>query len=97
MFLENFNMSRGIFALFILCAVAGCAQDKAGTEQQQAAPPPANPAQSIAAAPADATARTIAQQMPTYPTSDCVVCGSPLTINSTPVDVLHEGRLVRVC
>jgi hypothetical protein len=97
MLLKNLNIGRGISALFVLGLLAGCAQDKAATEQQQSATPAAEPAASTPAAPADATARTIAQQMPTYPTDTCVVCDSPLTVNGTPVDLMHDGKLVRVC
>jgi hypothetical protein len=97
MILKNLNVGRGSSALIILCVLAGCAQDKTGTAQKETATPPAEPAAQAVAAPADATARTIAEQMPTYPTEKCVVCDSPLNVNGTPVDVLHEGRLVRVC
>jgi hypothetical protein len=96
MILKNLNLGRGSLVLAILCFSAGCAQ-KAAQQQEQAATPPTEPAAQSAAAPADATARLVAEQMPTYPTDKCVVCDSPLNVNGTPVDVLKDGRLVRVC
>ena len=43
-------------------------------------------------------AKQIAQQIPCYPLKTCVVSGEPLGGEMGDiVDVLHEGRLVRLC
>ena len=39
----------------------------------------------------------IAKQLPSYPLSTCLVSGEPLTAMGEPMDVVHEGRLVRLC
>jgi hypothetical protein len=97
MLLKNSNASLTVLALGSLVWAAGCAQDKAGTTDQTSQTPPPSATVAQPAAAVDPSARAIAEQMPTYPTEACVVCDSPLTVNETPVDVLHEGRLVRVC
>ncbi|MFT7541172.1 MAG: hypothetical protein ACI9K5_002139 [Gammaproteobacteria bacterium] len=47
---------------------------------------------------AAAEATMIAQQMPTYPLTTCVISGEEFTEETgEPVSFLYEGRLVRVC
>jgi hypothetical protein len=46
----------------------------------------------------DDEAKLIAQQIPSYPTMTCVVSGELMGGDmGEPIDVLHEGRLVRLC
>lgn len=40
---------------------------------------------------------TIAAQLPSYPLDTCVVSEEPLDAMGEPIDVLYEGRLVRLC
>lgn len=42
-------------------------------------------------------AAIIAMQLPSYPTSKCVVSDEPLDAMGDPINVVHEGRLVRLC
>ncbi len=57
--------------------------------------------QETAATSTDATAEEaiiIAQQMPTYPLTSCVISDEEFSAESgEPISFLHEGRLVRVC
>ena len=47
---------------------------------------------------ADDEAKLIAQQIPSYPLMTCVVSGEVMGGEmGEPIDVLHEGRLVRLC
>jgi len=47
---------------------------------------------------ADDDAKRIAQQIPSYPTMTCVVSNEEMGGEmGEPIDVLHEGRLVRLC
>src|ERR1700752_4610125 len=54
-------------------------------------------AQVEATAAATDEAKAIAQQLPSYPLTTCPVSGEPLDSMGKPMDVLHEGRLVRFC
>jgi len=45
----------------------------------------------------DSDAAVIAAQLPTYPLETCVVSGKKLGAMGDPVDLVHEGRLVRLC
>ena len=54
--------------------------------------PTAKPA---AAAPADA--EIVARQLPSYPLSTCPISHEPLDSMGKPHDLVHEGRLVRLC
>lgn len=42
-------------------------------------------------------AAEIAKQVKTYPFQTCVVSGAKLGAMGKPVDILHNGRLVRFC
>jgi len=42
-------------------------------------------------------AKAIAQQLPSYPLTTCPVSKEPLDSMGKPMDMLHEGRLVRFC
>ena len=53
------------------------------------------PIEAKAAAGADQAA--IAHQLPTYPLTTCLVSGEPLDAMGGPKDVMHEGRLARLC
>lgn len=56
--------------------------------------------QEPAAKPASATsedARLIAEQVPSYPLSTCPISSEPLDAMGKPHDLMHEGRLVRLC
>jgi YHS domain-containing protein len=58
--------------------------------------------QEKAAAPASAPdpvkeAALIAEQLPTYPLTTCPVSHDSLEAMGKPMDLLHEGRLVRLC
>lgn len=44
-----------------------------------------------------AEAKLIAQQLPTYPLTTCPVSHESLEAMGKPLDMLHEGRLVRLC
>jgi YHS domain-containing protein len=39
----------------------------------------------------------IAAQLPSYPTTKCVVSDEPLDAMGEPIEMVHEGRLVRFC
>ena len=45
----------------------------------------------------DASALIIAEQLPSYPITECVISGEPLDAMGEPIDMVHEGRLVRLC
>lgn len=47
----------------------------------------------------DDAARVIAEQLPVYPMSTCLVSGEALGGEDmgAPIDMVHEGRLVRLC
>jgi len=56
--------------------------------------------QEPAAKPASATpedAKVISQQAPSYPLTTCPVSHEPLDSMGKPHDLVHEGRLVRLC
>lgn len=56
--------------------------------------------QEPAAKPASTTsedAKIIAQQVPSYPLTTCPISHEPLDAMGKPLDMLHEGRLVRLC
>ena len=42
-------------------------------------------------------ARVVAQQLPTYPLTTCPISHDALDSGGKPVDLVHEGRLVRLC
>lgn len=42
-------------------------------------------------------AKLIAQQLPTYPLTSCPVSHESLEAMGKPLDLVHEGRLVRLC
>jgi YHS domain-containing protein len=44
-----------------------------------------------------ADAKIIAQQLPSYPLSTCPVSKEGLDAMGKPMDIVHEGRLVRLC
>lgn len=46
---------------------------------------------------AAAEAKLIAQQLPSYPLSQCPISDEKLEAMGKPVDLVHEGRLVRLC
>jgi YHS domain-containing protein len=75
----------------LLLAVTGIAV----AFQQPAAKP-----QEPAAKPASATtddAQVIAQQVPSYPLTTCPISKESLDSMGKPFDMVHEGRLVRLC
>ncbi len=56
--------------------------------------------QEPAAKPAGATpedARIVAEQSPSYPLTTCPISNEPLDSMGKPSDLVHEGRLVRLC
>ncbi len=55
----------------------------------------ANP-QRDAAAVVDQAA-VVAAQLPSYPLKDCVVSGEGLHAMGKPIDIVHDGKLVRLC
>ena len=50
-----------------------------------------------AAAAKNVDAAIIAAQKPSYPLDTCVISGKKLGSKGDPIDVVHEGRLVRFC
>lgn len=44
-----------------------------------------------------AETEVIAQQLPSYPLSQCPISKEPLDAMGKPLDLVHEGRLVRLC
>lgn len=66
---------------------------------QEPTRPPAQAAPAAPAAPSQAEldAAAIAQQKPSYPLSICAVSGEPLDSMGGPLDLVANGRLVRVC
>lgn len=55
------------------------------------------PADQAASQPAGGDAAVVAEQLPSYPATTCLVSGEPLTSMGEPFDMVHEGRLVRLC
>jgi YHS domain-containing protein len=58
------------------------------------------PFQEPAAKPASAApedAKIISQQAPSYPLTTCPISHEPLDSMGKPVDLVHEGRMVRLC
>jgi YHS domain-containing protein len=55
------------------------------------------PTEAAAAAPDEASAEIVAEQLPFYPLGTCVVSGEELGSMGDPIDFVHEGRLVRFC
>lgn len=56
--------------------------------------------QEPAAKPASASpedAKIISQQVPSYPLTTCPISHEPLDSMGKPLDLVHEGRLVRLC
>lgn len=69
-------------------------------QEPQKRPAEAAPAvQAPAAAPtqAELDAAVIAAQLPSYPLDVCVVSGEPLGSMGEPLNLVAEGRLIRVC
>jgi hypothetical protein len=57
-----------------------------------------NMARAAEAAPTEADAKVIADQLPTYPLQTCVVSGEKFGGEmGKPVDYVYKGRLVRFC
>jgi YHS domain-containing protein len=54
-------------------------------------------AQAAATAAAPDESKAIAQQLPSYPLTTCPISGEPLDSMGKPMDMVHEGRLVRFC
>lgn len=80
-------------SLLVLALLAAAPRAQHEGHEHKPAPAPQAPA---AEAPSDA--QVIAAQMPSYPLETCVVSGEPLAGGDmTPVDVVHDGRLVRLC
>ncbi len=75
-----------LFAL-LLPGLALALQEK---PQEKAATPAAAPD-------AAAEASIIAQQLPTYPLTTCPISNEPLEGMGKPMNLVHEGRLVRLC
>ena len=44
-----------------------------------------------------ADAAVVAQQLPSYPLVKCPISDEPLDAMGGPLDITHEGRLVRLC
>jgi YHS domain-containing protein len=44
-----------------------------------------------------AEAAIITEQLPSYPLDSCVITGQPLDAMGGPLDIVREGRLVRLC
>jgi YHS domain-containing protein len=60
----------------------------------QQAPEKAAPTQAVAALP---EAEIIAKQLPSYPLHECPISHEGLDAMGKPLDLVHEGRLVRLC
>ena len=58
---------------------------------------PADRAAKPEAGPAGGDAAVVAAELPSYPATTCLVSGEPLTSMGEPFDMVHEGRLVRLC
>jgi len=91
---------RTALALLAL-ALPAAAQDQPKDKPQDT--PPGNSqaggapavAKKDAASPGDAA--IVAAQLPTYPMNSCVACGTIWGAEDTPLDLVRQGRLVRVC
>lgn len=70
-----------LILLALACPAARSAQEKTAI-------PAADPA---------AEAKVIAQQLPSYPLTTCPISNEGLDAMGKPVDMVHEGRLVRLC
>jgi YHS domain-containing protein len=51
----------------------------------------------VQAATPSAEAEIIAKQLPSYPLTDCPISHEALGSMDKPIDLVHEGRLVRLC
>jgi hypothetical protein len=88
--MSPFRVPSGVLVL-VLLAAAPRAQHE-GHDQHPA------PAPQAAVVQAPSEAQVIAAQKPSYPLDTCVVSGEPLAGGDMPpVDVVHDGRLVRLC
>lgn len=93
---------RTALALLAL-AIPAAAQDNQPAKPAPAAPAaPAKPAaapqaaaKQAVASPADA--EVIVAQLPTYPMNSCIACGKIWGPEDTPLDLVRQGRLIRVC
>lgn len=92
-------MTRKMLVLIAAAAFASAA----GCAKKETAPLPHGegaPATATEAATpvlVDPQTRAIAMQKPTYPFETCVVCDAGLASKGGVKDVMHDGRLVRVC
>ncbi len=87
------NPIRAPFAILVLALLATA--PRAQHEGHEHKTPAATPAPTVQAA---TDAQIIAVQMPSYPLDTCVVSGEALAGGDmTPIDVVHDGRLVRLC
>jgi hypothetical protein len=92
------NLSHRLLTLFastaLLCGLlfpVGAQEPAKPAPQAAPAAPAAQPTQ------AELDAAVIAQQKPSYPLSICPVSGEPLGSMGDPLDLVANGRLVRVC
>ena len=78
-----------------LAVATGCSREEShkGHDHGTSSSPAAN----TPAAPAPDDAAVVKAQLPTYPLETCVVSGDKLGGMGSPVDYVHEGRLIRFC
>jgi hypothetical protein len=90
-------------ACFVLVALAWPTAAQSAAPQRapgsgQPAAVPAAPAAVAADAPASASDEAvIAAQKPNYPLNSCLACGKIWGEHDTPLDIVRQGRLARVC
>src|SRR5262245_53793773 len=72
----------------LLVSGTGLAQQSTTLQKEAAKADPAAPL---------SDAQVIAQQLPCYPITTCPISNEPLDSMGKPMDLVHEGRLVRFC
>lgn len=84
-------MSR-LISTFSVMALVVCAAVGLGCEKKAE-----KPAEKPAEQPAVTADKPTPEQVAAYPLDVCVVTGEKLGDHGEPFDLLHEGRLVRLC
>lgn len=89
---SRLRAALALIALAAPVAAQGAAPAPAPTPAPAASAPAAAPGGGVAAY----EATIIAAQLPSYPMNTCIACGKPWGPDHQPVDIVRQGRLVRV-
>lgn len=83
--------------LALLMAPALLLAGLAFAQEPKERPAPAKPADTAPAKAGDVDARLIAIQRPSYPLDTCAISGEKLGSMGAPIDMIVDGKLVRLC